>query len=59
MPAFNRENLLDDFMDAEITLPTFESTRAEAAAVSATDLGGNAERVAIAGFAVKRRVRGD
>ena len=53
---FHRQNLLDDFVRRQIAFPAVEAAGAEFAAVGAADLGGNAERVPVAGVAVKRRV---
>ena len=53
------EDLPDDLGGGEIAAPAVEPARAEFAAVGAADLGGNAERAPVAGFAVKRGRRGD
>src|SRR5439155_23908410 len=44
---------------SQVALPAFQSAGAEFAAVGATYLGRNTERVAIAGVAVKSRVGGN
>lgn len=53
VPPFDGEDLLDDFMDAQIAFPTFEAAGAKTAAISAPNLGGDAEGVAITGLAVE------
>src|SRR2546427_11289659 len=58
-PPLHGQNLIDDFLDSEVSLPAFQSAGAKFAPVGATHLGRNAERVAIAGVAVKRRIGGD
>ena len=59
VPAFDRQHLLDDFLDAQVAFPAFEAAGAEFAAVGAADLGGDAKRVAVARLAVERRVGRD
>jgi hypothetical protein len=51
--------LFDNFFAAKISFPALRTARAELAAVSAADLRGNAQCVAIADLAVERRVRGN
>src|ERR1035437_10444024 len=46
-------------VNTQVPLPAFEPAGAEFAAVGAADLGGDAERVTVARFAVERRVRRD
>ena len=58
-PSFHREDLLDDFIRREVAFPAVKPAGAEFAAVGAADLGGNAERVAVAGLAVKRGIGGN
>ena len=56
---FDRQDLLDDFVRREIAFPAVKAARAKFAAVGAADLGGDAERMAVAGVAVKRGIGGD
>ena len=56
---FHREDLLDDFFGTQVALEAVETAGAEFAAVSATNLGRNAERVSVAGFAIQGRVGRD
>ena len=56
---FHRQDLFDDFIGRQVAFPAVEAARAKFAAISAADLGGNAERVTVAGVAVKRGVGGD
>ena len=58
-PALDRQHLVDDFLHAQIAFPAVEAARAEFAAVGAADLRGDAERMAVAGVAVERRVGRD
>jgi hypothetical protein len=58
-PAFDAHHLLDDFVRQQIAFPTIQTARAEFAAVRTADLRGDTERVAIAAFAVERRVGRD
>src|ERR1035437_4578922 len=55
IPPFHRQNLFDDFARFEIALPAVEAARAEFTTISTADLRGDAERVPVAGLAVKRR----
>src|ERR1019366_7419015 len=56
VPALDRQHLAHDFFDLKVPFPAFEPAGAEFAAVGAADLGGNAQRVAVARLAVERRV---
>ncbi len=56
---FDGEKLVDDFGRVEVAGEAVEAARAEFAAVSAADLGGDAGGAAVGGFAVKRGRRGD
>jgi len=51
--------LFHDFIRREVAFPAVEAAGAKLAAVGAADLGGDAERVAVAGIAVKCGIGGD
>src|SRR5439155_20667838 len=54
MPPLHRQSLFDDFLDAEVPLPTLQSALAKFAAVSAADLRRNAKGAPVVGIAVER-----
>src|SRR5262245_50477637 len=56
MPAFHSEHLLDDFMRLQVAFPALQPARAEFATVSAPDLSGDTQRMAIAWLTVQGRV---
>ena len=58
MPSLDGQNLLHNFVRRQVAFPAFEAAGAEFAAVGAADLGGNAERMAVARVAVKRGIGG-
>ena len=57
--SFDCQDLLHNFVRRQVAFPAVEAAGAEFAAVGAADLGGNAERVAVARVAVKRRIGGN
>lgn len=59
VPTFGGEDLADDFIRGEVTFPAVQSAGAESAAVGATDLGGDADGVAIGAIAVEGGIGGD
>ena len=59
MPAFDGQNLFNNFIRREVAFPAVQSAGAEFAAVGAADLRGDAERVAVAGLAIKRGICGN
>ena len=56
VPAFHPEDLTDDLPWGEVAFPPVQPAGAEAAAVGAAHLGGDAQRVAIGRLAVEGRV---
>ena len=54
--SFDRQNLLDDFVGRQIAFPALKAAGAEFAAVGAADLGGDAERMTVARFAIERGI---
>src|SRR4051812_43204333 len=59
MPALDGQNLFDNFVHAQVAFPAFQPAGAKPATISASDLGGNTEGVAIAPLAVEGRIGGD
>src|ERR1051325_1579076 len=57
--TFDRDDLIHDFIRAQISRKTIQPACAKFAAVSATDLGRNANRSTVRFFAVERRRRRD
>ena len=52
MPPLHRQDLLDDFLDAQVAFPAFQSAGAEFTAIRTADLRRDAQGVAIARFAM-------
>ena len=59
VPPLDRQDLLDDFLCAEIAFPPGESAGAEFTTVGAADLRGDTQGVAVTGFAVEGRTGRD
>ena len=53
------QDLVDDFLRAQMAFPAVQTAGAKLAAVGAADLGGNAQGVAVARLAVKGGAGGD
>ena len=59
MPTFDGEDLAGDFGRGEVAFPSVETGGAEAAAIGASDLGGDTEGVTVGTVAVKGGIGGD
>lgn len=59
MPAFDGDDLAGDFGRGEVAFPSVETGGAEAAAIGASDLGGDTEGVTVGTVAVEGGIGGD
>src|SRR5207248_1104565 len=59
LDPFECQDLFDDFIRAQITLPALQPAGAELTAIGAADLRGDTKRVAVAGFAIERGIGRD
>src|SRR6185369_2022166 len=59
VPPFHGQDLLDDFVHAQVAFKAIETACTKLAAIGAADLGGDTERMPVAGLAIQGRVGRD